>query len=134
MSAEPQPPLAPDGSLAVGRRASARLRLALPGRFTAISGTQNCIIVDLSRTGARLAVVRPIPAGQQGYVELGRFELFGSIVRLEQRSGGGLNAISFDEPLAKAQVLEIRRYAEHFAERESAALREQARRWVNGQP
>lgn len=134
MSAEPTLPVPRDNSITVGRRGSARLRLAIPGRFVSVCATQSCIVLDLSRTGARLALARPIAAGQHGYVEIAHVELFGSIVRSEQGVGGGINAMTFDESISKAQVLEIRRFADDFADRESTALRDQARRWVHGEP
>jgi hypothetical protein len=43
-----------------------------------------------------------------------------------------MNALTFDEPLSDAQVLDIRRYHENFEERERRALIETARKWVNG--
>lgn len=40
----------------------------------------------------------------------------------------------FDEPISQAEVLEIRRYAELFEQRERQTLRDQVRRWVTGEP
>lgn len=133
MSAAPVPSFAHRGSLALGRREAPRLRLAIPARFVSLCDTQNCILLDLSRTGARLALARPVAAGQHGYIAIAHLEPFGVVVRREKGREGGLNAMTFDEPLSEAQVLEIRRFAEDFADRERAALRDQARRWVNGE-
>ncbi|MFM7348103.1 MAG: hypothetical protein ACKO01_01285 [Erythrobacter sp.] len=109
------------------------MRLAIPGRFVSLCDTQNCIVLDLSGTGARLALARPVGCGQHGYVAVANFELFGSVVRIEHGRRGGLNAMTFDEPIDKAQVIAIRHFAEGFADREKAALREQVRRWVSGE-
>ena len=116
----------------VGRRGSARLRLAVPARFVSVYSTQDCLLLDISRTGARLALGVPLAINQSGFIALGRFEVFGTIVRLERESGGGVNAMVFDDPLPKADVLEIRRFAEQFEKREQASVIEEARRWVTG--
>lgn len=115
-----------------GRRGSARLRLAIPARFVSVYSTQDCLLLDVSRTGARLALGVPLAVGQSGFIALGRFEVFGTIIRLERESGGGVNAMVFDDPLPKADVLEIRRFAEQFETREQASVIEAARRWVTG--
>lgn len=117
----------------IGRRASARLRLAVPARFVSVSATQSCILLDISRSGARIALASPAPARQLGFVEIGRLELFGTVVRSERRGDGGINAVAFDEPISEADVLAVRRYAEVFEQREREALRDQVRRWVSGE-
>lgn len=123
----------PEATVAVGRRASARLRLAIPARLVSLYGTQNCIVLDISRTGARMALPGPLAQGQSGFIELARFELFGTVVRVERFADGGVNAIAFDDPISKPQILEIRRFAEEFESREQSLLRDQVRRWVTGE-
>lgn len=90
-------------------------------------------MLDISRTGARLALRKPLTKGQSGLVEIARSEAFGTVVRTERGPDGGINAIAFDDPLTEREVLEIRRFADDFAQREKAALREQVRRWVSGE-
>lgn len=133
MMAEPIPSFGSDDVSGVGRRGAPRLRLAIPARFVSIYATQTCILLDISRTGARLALAKPLARDGSGYIEIGRFELFGSIVRTECGPEGGVNAMLFDDPLTKAQVLEIRGFAEEFESREQLSLRDQARRWVSGE-
>lgn len=133
MDAELPQPSADDANAAVGRRAAARLRLAIPARFVSLYGTQPCILLDISRTGARFALPAPLAQGQSGYIAIARCEAFGEVVRTERGPDGGVNAIVFDDPLPQAQVLEIRRFAEDFALREKIALREQVRLWVSGE-
>ena len=60
MVAEPLSPLPQKASVPLGRRAAARLRLAIPARFASIYSTQNCILLDISRTGAGLALASPL--------------------------------------------------------------------------
>ena len=133
MATQPHSTSEPDGVVTVGRRASARLRLAIPARLVSLYGTQPCIMLDISRTGARMALGAPLAVGQSGFIALARFELFGLIVRTERGSGGGGNAMAFDDPLSKAQILEIRQFAERFEAREQEDLREQVRKWVTGE-
>lgn len=116
----------------VGRRTAARLRLAIPARFVSIYATQPCILLDISRTGARLALATPLAEGMSGLIAIARCEAFGTIVRTEHGPDGGVNAMVFDEPIGKAQVLDLRHFAENFDQRERSALRDQARRWVTG--
>lgn len=127
-----------DPATTIGRRAAARLRLAIPARFVSITATQSCILLDISRSGARFALASPAPCRQSGYIAIGRLEPFGTVVRSERlglgAGAGGINAVAFDEPIAQAEVLEIRRYAEDFELRERQALRDQVRRWVAGEP
>jgi hypothetical protein len=121
-----------DDAAVIGRRSAPRLRLAVPGRFVSIYSTQNCILLDVSRSGARLGLATPIAEGLCGYLEIARLEVFGSIVRTERGIEGGINAMAFDDVIAKAQVLDIRRFAEEYEARERRALREQVKRWVTG--
>lgn len=123
-----------DAPVPIGRRASPRLRLAIPARLVSIYSTQNCILLDISRTGARLALASPVGEHQSGVVELAEFALFGSVVRADRGPDGGVNAIVFEDPITEAEVLEIRRFAESFEMRERLALRDLVRRWVAGEP
>ena len=122
-----------DTAATFGRRAAARLRLAIPARFVSVTATQGCILLDVSRSGARIALASPAPLRQSGYIAVGRLELFGMVVRCERLRDGGINAVAFDDPISEAQVLAIRHFAENFALRERQALRDQVRRWVTGE-
>lgn len=131
----PEPPSAdpPDEPVTAGRRAAARMRLAVPAKFVSICETQDCVLIDVSRTGARVALARPLAVGQSGYLALAKMELFGAIVRSERGEGMAINAMAFDEPICREEVLRIRSFAESFELRQSHALREQVRRWVSGE-
>lgn len=133
MAPEPPKADAPDDPVTAGRRSAARLRLAVPARFVSIWETQDCILIDVSRTGARVALARPLAVGQSGYLALAGMELFGTIVRSERSEDMALNALAFDEPIPSGEVLRIRSFAESFEARRSHALRERVRRWVAGE-
>ncbi|MFN4021147.1 MAG: PilZ domain-containing protein [Erythrobacter sp.] len=117
----------------IGRRGAARLRLAIPVRIVSIHGTQTGILLDLSRTGARIGLAEPLTPGMCLYLKIARFELFAEVVRRDLGADGGINGLVFDEPLPDTTVLAVREHAEGFAQRQREALRDQVRRWVSGE-
>lgn len=117
-----------DANNQVGRRSSARLRLSLPARFQSIEETHKAILLNISRTGAQIAILNSVRAGEGGILECGSLKAFGIVARSEF----SINAVEFEEPLTEDDVLGIRRYYENFEERERRQLLETARKWVNG--
>lgn len=113
----------------VGRRSAPRLRLSLPGQLVAVERVHRCILLNLSRSGAQVAILDALREGEGAILRCGVIDQFAVVTR----SQFGLNALQFDEPLSHAQVLEIRHYHENFEERERRNLIETARRWVNGE-
>ncbi|PKP96705.1 MAG: hypothetical protein CVT76_06180 [Alphaproteobacteria bacterium HGW-Alphaproteobacteria-15] len=116
-----------------GRRAAARLRLAIPARIMTVYETHNCILLDLSQTGARIGLARPLAVGDGGYLMVAQFEVFGEVVRRKLGAGGGVNGIAFDDPVSHATVLAVRHHAETFERAQREALRDQVRCWVTGE-
>lgn len=117
----------------VGRRVAARLRLAIPARIMTIYETRNCVLLDLSRTGARVGLSAPLQIGDGGYIMVGQLAVFGEVVRrVSGTGGGGVNRIAFEEPLAHAVVLDVRHHAETFERAARDALYDQVRQWVSG--
>ena len=112
----------------VGRRSAPRLRLSLPAQLIAVEKVHTCILLNLSRTGAQVAILDAMREGEGAMLRCGAINNFAIVTRSEF----GLNALQFDEPLTDAIVLEIRRYHENFEEREKRALIETARKWVTG--
>lgn len=112
----------------IGRRAAPRLRLSLPGQLVAVERVHRCILLNLSRTGAQVAILDALREGEGAILKCGVIDHFAVVTRSEF----GLNALEFEEPLSDAQVIEIRHYNENFEERERRALIETARKWVNG--
>jgi hypothetical protein len=130
-----QPASVPDPAAAAqtGRRGAARLRLAIPVRIVSTRATQSCILLDLSRTGARIGLPDPLAPGRCLYLQVARLELFAEVVRRDLGEGGGTNGLVFDEPLSDDAVLAVRQHAETFEQRQRDAFREQVRRWVSGE-
>lgn len=115
-------------SVPIGRRTAPRLRISLPAQLVAVEKVHTCILLNLSRTGAQVAILDAIRSGEGAILRCGVINHFGIVTRSEF----GLNALEFDEPLSDDIVLEIRRYHENFEERERRALIETARKWVTG--
>jgi hypothetical protein len=95
--------------------------------------TQSCILLDLSRTGARIGLAEPLAQGMCLYLEIARMEVFAEVIRRDRGVTGGINGLLFDEPLSDAAVLAVRRHAETFEQRQRDSLRDQVRRWVSGE-
>lgn len=126
---DPDPPMSPKPLPSkIGRRAAPRLRLSLPGQLVAVERVHRCILLNLSRTGAQVAILDALREGEGAILKCGAIDHFAVVTRSEF----GLNALEFEEPLTDAQVIEIRHYHENFEERERRALVETARKWVNG--
>ncbi|TAD75992.1 MAG: hypothetical protein EAY70_09975 [Sphingomonadales bacterium] len=126
--ADPKPEGTDPPVAAVGRRAAPRLRLSLPGKLVAIEKVHTCILLNLSRTGAQVAILDAMREGEGAILRCGVIDHFAVVTRSEF----GTNALEFDEPLTDEIVLEVRRYHENFEERERRALIETARKWVTG--
>lgn len=116
----------------VGRRSAARLRLAIPVRFMTTYETQACVLLDLSRSGARIGLTNPLNPGASGYLLVTRMEIFAAVVRRISGAVGGINGLEFDLPISDDAVIAVRRHAETFEFCQRAALRDQVRRWVTG--
>ncbi len=112
-----------------GRRAAPRLRLSLPARLVAVERTHQCILMNLSRTGAQVAILDSLREGEGAVLKCGKIDEFVIV----NRSEFGLNALTFEEQISDELVLHIRRYHENFEERERRALVETARKWVSGE-
>ena len=112
-----------------GRRAAPRLRVSLPARLISVEGNQPCVLMNLSRSGAQVAVLDAIRVGEGAVLQCGSLEVFGDVIR----SDFGLNAIRFEDEISDRQVLDIRHYHETFEERERRSLIDTARKWVTGE-
>ncbi|MFM7377576.1 MAG: hypothetical protein ACKO1O_05520 [Erythrobacter sp.] len=104
------------------------MRLSLPAQLIAVDKAHTCILLNLSRTGAQVAILEAMREGDGAILRCGIINHFAIVTRTEF----GLNALEFDKPLTDAIVLETRRYHENFEEREKRALIETARKWVTG--
>lgn len=117
----------------LGRRRSPRLHLSVPAKLISVYETQNCTLLDISQTGARLALERPLGVETSGYLRVGPIEVFATAVRMRMSDEGvGINGVEFDVRLSKPQVLAVRAYAENYEMAERRAFLMHARDWVMG--
>ncbi len=112
----------------IGRRAAARLRTAIPAKLITVSETRHCILVDISCTGARIALPNPLATGDAGFVRFAEYEVFGCVTRREP----DCNGLEFDVPLTASDLLSIRSYAEAYEVEEKRSTLAAARAWVTG--
>lgn len=122
-SGEDKTPIVP-----FGRRSAPRLRISLPAQLIAVEKVHTCILLNLSRSGAQVAILDAMREGEGAILRCGAINQFAIVIRSEF----GLNALQFEEPLTDAVVLDIRRHHENFEERERRALIETARKWATG--
>ena len=114
--------------LETAERAAPRLPLCLPGTLLAVTGNQNCILVNLSRTGVLVALPEPLKVGAEGYLRCGPIDHFMVVTRKQK----GMNALSFDIPVDDRFVFGIRQYQESQAEREQEEMIEAVMAWTSG--
>jgi hypothetical protein len=130
---QPRPPLeVPQYFDKLGRRGAMRIHLSVPGKLIGVAETQNCALIDLSRTGARIRLVRPLAVNTAGFLRIGEIEAFAIAVRIRLEEGGAINGLAFDVPLSRNEMLALINYAKNYdlAERRQALL--QARAWATG--
>ena len=113
----------------IGRRAAPRLRLSLPARLVAVDRVHSCVLLNLSRSGAQVAIHDAMAIGEGAMLQCGDIDHFVIVARQEP----GLNGLQFDEEISDDLVLDIRRYHENYETHERRALVDKVRKWVNGE-
>lgn len=121
-----------ESGIPIGRRNAPRLRLSVPAKFVSLYGTHNCILVDLSCSGAQVGLEQPLDVNETGFLQVAKLELFCDVVRKAQGPNGGVNGLLFDPPLKDQDVLDMRAFAESYQVDEFQWLRSQAKKWVTG--
>lgn len=109
-------------------RGYSRARLHLPARLVTFGGTAACTLIDLSRSGAKLAAAECPRVGSMVVVEGLALELFGTV----RWAAGGAFGIAFDTAIPLERVIALRHYADGEAERQMQAQLTHAREWVQG--
>ncbi|MBI1402880.1 MAG: hypothetical protein GC147_06680 [Porphyrobacter sp.] len=117
----------------VERRTMLRTALGIPARMTSVVDVQECVLVDVSLSGALVCVPRPLTVDACGYLRAGSIEAFAIAVRVSP-FGETTTAVGvrFDERLTKAQIMYLRSYAAQRDLFEKRALRSAVRDWVRG--
>ncbi|MEE4337812.1 hypothetical protein [Erythrobacter sp.] len=108
------------------------MRLGIPGGLVTLGGTERCDLVDLSCSGARVALTNALDdllaPGDGALLRVAGLEAFGEVVRRDSSA----IAFAFEERLAEGDVLAVRRHAERLAGDPTSALRQAAHNWVTG--
>ncbi|MEI6642620.1 MAG: PilZ domain-containing protein [Novosphingobium sp.] len=103
-----------------GRRAMPRVRLCIPAQVLLLQGLQNCQLDDLSQTGASVTLAARMPEPGAGVVLKAKgLDIFGTVVWSE----GARFGIAFEEPLPLHDVVNVRHFADSWAEHEAARQR-----------
>ena len=130
MSAPTALPLFPGAHL-TGRRALPRLRLGIPAQVLLLKGLDNCLLDDLSQSGARVTLAGWPPSVGAGVVLTAQgLDVFGSVIWARD----GRFGIAFEEPLPLHTVVNLRHFADAYAEHEAEQARRNARMFVQGRP
>lgn len=112
-----------------GRRADARVRLHLPARLILLTGTQHCILEDISVTGAAIIPEEGLPpVGASAILQCEHVEAFGQI----RWARYGRSGVMFEEKLPLSLVISLRHYADNFEATERERQKDRARAWVQG--
>ena len=114
--------------LDLGERYFPRARLDLPARLVTFNGTFPCTLIDLSRSGAKLAASECPKIGAMVVVEGLPIELFGTVCW----AASGLLGVEFQAPLPSDRIVGMRLYAKDEAVRQKQAQLAYARSWVQG--
>jgi PilZ domain len=122
---EPAPPVVPDK---IGRRANARVRLGIPGKLLLLGSNADCLIDNLSRSGARLSMPEPPGTGECAILQCDGLEAFCTVIRVEARAC----AVAFTPPLDQRNVCAMRTLADHYAEHLRTRIEGRARDWISG--
>ena len=115
-------------ALHTGKRDFARARLNLPARLVTFSGTSDCVLIDLSRSGAKFGASESPRIGSMVVIEGLPIELFGTV----KWSAPGLFGFELETPLSLERVVALRHYADEEAARQEEAQLAYARDWVRG--
>lgn len=103
-SAAPRSAALEDPLVKAGRRGAPRLRLSIPAKLITVSETRRCVLLDLSRTGARIGLAKPLDLAEAGFLRFADLEVFGCVIRKEK----GMNGLEFDVELSDEDVLATR--------------------------
>ena len=111
-----------------GRRGAARARLALPARLTTCAGTQPCMILNASVTGAQIGCETPPAKGVMAVIDFPPIEFFGSVAWVRTTRFG----MRFEEPLPYDLIVELRYKADRYERAERCRLLQLAQDFVSG--
>jgi PilZ domain len=109
-----------------GRREVSRAGLYVPAGFRLPEGKFDCLLEDVSQTGAKISL--PFAASQRSFAILtcGPLDAFCTVIWTAHNKCG----LNFDELVPLEIVLELRSYAETYPARDHHAFERIAEEWL----
>lgn len=111
-----------------GRRSFARVPLSLPASLTLITGTEQCVLEDLSLGGASVSLCSCPKVGESGMLTCRELDAFFTVKWVR----GNRCGLRFEQRLPKPVVLNLRQLAQDYAAASDRELREFGREWAQG--
>lgn len=112
----------------IGRRSAARLRLSVPAKLQTTLETIDCVLLNISQTGAKVALEHPLAVDEYAILKCARLEEYVEVLRCDVERNG----LRFDVPLSKEQILAMKNHSEDVRVDERRALRREVKNWVGG--
>jgi hypothetical protein len=106
----------------------ARLRLAMPATLLLLTGTYRATLLDLSRSGARIALDPPVKIGSEAVMQVPGLEAFGTVIWQDD----GYAGLRFDRMVSEERMLALRNFADTCGERSDTLMRQSVHEWVSG--
>jgi hypothetical protein len=111
------------------RRANPRVRLHIPARLMLIEGIEQCMLADMSISGAGVIPQNINPrVGTSGILQCEKIAIFGEVIW----TTGGRSGVKFEKCLPLAAVVAIRHFADTYDAKARAEFLNRARLWVQG--
>ena len=121
--------MSPEAQSQIGRRRDSRLRLHIPARLDTIHASVQAQLLDLSQSGAHLAVAEQLVLGEDTLLRWLSFEGFGRVVWATPKQVG----LEFDELLLPATLVTTRDLADQStAKKDRRRAYEAAKTWYQG--
>lgn len=111
-----------------GRRSNARLRLGIPGRLILTSGSRECLLNDISASGARVTVAEQPRSGGSAFLRFLEFEIFCEVKWVR----GSQCGLLFADRIPRKDLVRLREFSDSFVEHDRAARARQTHDWVMG--
>ena len=111
-----------------GHRSGNRLPLAVSGQLELTSGTIGCVVENLSRTGARLALGSPPSRGSPVILHVAERRLFALLTWTR----GGQCAVRFDDPVGLEDMQRFLWISHNREQYERERASSAARDWSTG--
>ena len=127
LSFKPDPTL-PKPTIA-GRRSVPRVRLFVPAQVMLVRGLEQCVLDNLSQHGAQILFNARMPQDGSGAVlKVKDLDVFGTVIWVKGKHFG----VQFEEAVTLQQVVQIRHYADAYAEHQAMINARNARNFVQG--